>query len=148
SSEWVGQPEKIQIPSCVEHFPGSSPVGVTIGAGWPGAEQTLAEVEQAEGVEALYPDCFTPAGVLNGSCRVRVWIGSTPCTVGVPGCASWPTWEEDTGESVKCKWGPYEVPVRECRPLKKAYKQGVGVQTLTEVNPETGDLYDPAVEPS
>lgn len=130
--------DRAYIPSCSAAVPGSIPTHVTVAAGWPGAEQTVADTALND-PHTQYPDCFDASGAYTGTCVVAVWINGNQCAVGVSGCGTWETYKQDhPNATVQCKWGSYVVAMSDCAPLSVAYQPNTGVQIINQTDPSTG----------
>jgi len=87
--------------------------------------QLLSSWELPPAAAVQYPEC---AGTSAAGCTLAVWVNGSVCTQERSECGDWYNGIYRTSPSkVKCKWGPYEMPIKDCLDLINAYQCEVGL---------------------
>lgn len=86
-----------------------------------------------------------------GGCVLSVELDGKPCETGNPECENWAEIQknEPNNTRLKCRFGPYTLPMSACALLEKAYFPGGSPATEenTDGNPDTSNWNDPQGAP-
>jgi hypothetical protein len=127
-----------KAPSCL---PGDGPVATEVLAGKPGGPMTpQGRTEIKPDARTNYEQCLTASGAT--TCSTTVEVDGKPCAVGRGDCINWQDIARTDPSRVKCKWGPYDVPLTSCEPLGQGYwtgyvtPPGMGNKGWTAITPD------------
>jgi hypothetical protein len=86
-----------------------------------------------------------------GGCVLSVEIDGKPCTFGDPECENWSEIQKNDPNNtrLKCRFGPYTLPMAQCARLEQAYRIGGAPATEenTDGNPDTNNFRTPQNTP-
>lgn len=86
-----------------------------------------------------------------GGCTLSVEIDGKPCTSGDPECENWSEIQKNDPNNtrLKCRFGPYTLPMSQCNLLEQAYRIGGAPATEenTDGNPDTSRYQTPQNTP-
>jgi hypothetical protein len=141
----------VLVPSCAAAGKGQG-TGRTqfIGVKPDGSEQILWDTGADPYSDPATPACDPGRAGFTG-CTLQVEIDGKPCEAGNPECEDWlgTNQRDSTSTRVKCKFGPYQLPIAQCALLEQAYLPGGAPSSdeNTDGNPDTRNWADPAGNP-
>lgn len=83
-------------------------------------------------VREAYPDCI---GWQSAGCKLMIQLDGVECGPGNPACHNWEEIWRLQPSRVKCKWGPYDMDISHCLPLRNAYISENGTVTDPKRSP-------------
>lgn len=92
-------------------------------------------------VREAYPDCI---GWQSAGCKLMIQLDGVECNPGNPACLNWEEIWRVQPSRVKCKWGPYDMDISHCLPLRNAYIGENGTVTDPKRSPKAAPV---AVDP-
>jgi hypothetical protein len=99
-------------------------------------------------MENDYQACLSVDG-----CALQVVLDGDPCAVGGR-CYDWWSIRQSTPDRLRCNWGPYNMPLADCDPLRFTYRTGYTVpdpsgrpEPLPSTAPSPGGSPSPELDP-